>query len=352
MRGRSLPWLLLGAGVVILIAISLFGSQQPPPSTHSSTSDAADGTSALAKIAARGGHEVTRLHSGPATGAGLLFIFSPNQPYSFPDALTVARYVEDGGVAVYANETEDSAIEGEFGLIRSGATRDLVAYPPGPLLPGVHEVSGGAEALAFDPQPNQVPLLRGALQDVLALEVRRGKGLFIAIADPLILCNGYLLRSDNARFIADLLGLAPPNAGVAFDESHHVAGAAAAPAAQPAGSVAPWIAAIFWAVAVLYIGLALRGRAFGPPVPLAPARARSSAEYVDAVSTLLRRSGGRSQALDILVDATQRALRGRRHQAGADEAVARLAAAGAASETELLSAARELHEVAMPERRP
>jgi len=367
---RSLPWLLLGAGVVTLVALALFGSQQPVPSTHSSTSDAADGTSALARAAASGGHPIQRLQASPDADAGLLFIFSPNLPYDLLDAASVARFVKGGGIVVYANETSDPEFEGEFGLVRQpSAVRDLVAYPPGPLLHGVNEVSGGADAQPFDVvRPDQVPLLRGPGHEVLALEEHRGKGVLIAIADPLILCNGYILRSDNARFVADILGLAPAGQPVAFDESHHVA-ASAAPAPQAAGGVAPWVAAIIWAVAIFYLGLALRGRAFGPPVPLAPARARSSAEYVDAVSTLLRRSGGRRQALDILLQATRISLArrvggrqlppdrlrdalGRRWpDLAARLAEAEQAASSGDSEDDVLDAARKLHELAVPEGR-
>jgi uncharacterized protein DUF4350 len=348
---RSLPWLLLGAGVVTLLALTLFGAQQPPPTTHSSTSDAADGTSALAKAAAEAGHAVDRLQASPRTAAGLLFIFSPNLPFTADEASDVARYARDGGVVVYASETADFALDGALGLEReSSPVHDVIAFPPGPLLPGVHEVSGGADGQPFAVQPNQVPLLRGPRQEVLALEAQLGRGLVVALSDPLILCNGYILRSDNARFTADLLGLAPAHAAVAFDESHHVS-EAEAPATQPAGGAAPWIAAIFWAVAILYVGLALRGRAFGPTLPLAPARARSSAEYVDAVSTLLRRSGGRRQALDILAEASRRALRGRRQTAESEAELARLSAPGELSEAELLDTARRLHELAYPEAR-
>lgn len=350
-RSRTLPWLLLGAGVVTLLALALFGAQQPPPTTHSSTSDAADGTSALARAAAAAGHGVDRLQASPATQSGLLFIFSPNLPYTTDEASGVLRFVREGGVLIYASESADFALDAALGLQRdSSPVHDVIAFPPGPLLPGVHEVSGGADAEPFVAQADQVPLLRGPRQEVLALEMRLDKGLVVALADPLVLCNGYILRSDNARFTADLLGLAPPEARVAFDESHHVAAAAAPPVAS-AGSIAPWVAAIFWAVAVLYLGLALRGRAFGPPVPLAPARARSSAEYVDAVSTLLRRSGGRRQALDILAEATKRALRGRRRTADSENALARLAAPADLSEAELLDTARQLHELAYPEAR-
>lgn len=344
-RAPAAAWLLLGAALAALLALSLFGGQTAPASTHSSTSDAADGTSALYKASAASGRSTVRLLAG---GLGnpreLLFIFSPSQPYSLEEARAIRRFVSGGGVLVYAAETPDPALEGELGLVRAGGSvRDLVAYAPGPLLSGVDEVSGGSAAEPFTAElPAQVPILRGPLKEILALEMRLGSGLVVALADPLVLCNGNLLRSDNARFAADLLGLEPAAGAVAFDESHHAPLAPPAPA--PPTGAAPWIIAIIWAVAAGYIALALRGRGFGPPIPLAPPRARSSAEYVDAVGTLLRRSGGRRQALEILLRSTRLRV-GRRAPALSGQLDAVAAQTAGASDRELLDAARTLHQI-------
>lgn len=345
-RAPALAWLLLGAALVALVALTLFGGQTRPPSTHSSSSDAADGTSALYRAAAAAGHPTSRLGAAGEAAAGAVeFIFSPNRPYSAAEARGFRTFVEKGGTLVYASERPDQALEGEFGLARQPPeVGDLVAYPPGPLLKGVAEVSGGASAEPFsaDP-PGAVPLLRGPQREILALEERAGAGTLVALADPLVLCNGNLLRSDNAAFAADLLGLAPAGAPVSFDESHHAA-AAVQPAEAPAG-VSPWIAAIIWSVVATYLALALRGRAFGPFIPLTPPRARSSAEYVDAVGNLLRRSGGRAQALDILVRSTR--LRVGRRSARLSGEVEELQArtGGRESDAALLEAARQLHEL-------
>lgn len=358
---RAFPWLLLGAGIAALLALALFGQAPAPPSTHSSRSAAADGTSALFRAAP----SAARLDAPSTPAGGLLFIFSPNKPFTDSQARGIYGFVHAGGTLVYAAEQPDPALEGRFGILRdsSSVVHDVVAYAPGPLLPGVHEVSGGAAAVPFLADSDQVPIIRGPLGEVLAFEQRVGRGRLIALADPLPLCNGYILRSDNAAFAADILGAGPAGSPVFFDESHHIAAAAApaAPAAQAAGT-SPWIYALIWAIVAGYIGLALRGRAFGPPIPLEAPRARSTAEYVDAVGNLLRRSGGRREAAEILLSATRRAL-GRRLGGRAlpadrledvlaqrrPELAQRLRAAeqaGAAdSEAALLDTARNLHEL-------
>lgn len=372
---RSFPWLLLGAGLAVVLALALFSASAPVASTHSSTSDAADGTAALYRTAAETGHQAVRLRDpSPGAATSLLFVFSPNAAYTAEEALRYRRFVEAGGTLVYASEQPDPFLDRAFGLARLGQpTQYLVAYTPGPFFAGVHEVSGGAQTLPFlSLFANQVPVLRGPLGEILGLEVHIGRGLLLAFADPLPLCNGYLLRSDNARLIADLLGTAGPGGVVAFDESHHVVAAPPAAAPAPPPTVLPWLLAIVWAALVGYIGLALRGRGFGPRIPLAPRQARSTAEYVDAVATLLRRSGGRRQAADLLLGATRVALArriGGRALGTGDlpealaqrspelserlrEAEAAVGRAGA-SEAALLEAARRLHDLdaAAPETR-
>jgi hypothetical protein len=122
------------------------------------------------------------------------------------------------------------------------------------------------------------------------------------------------------------------------------------------------------ALLIIYGGLLLRGRGFGPAVSLAPARDRSSAEYAEAVGTLLRRARARATTLAMLDEATRRSLASRvglshgmppdqlakvlqtRAPELARDLVAAEAAAGAAagSERALLDAARLLHALAYP----
>jgi hypothetical protein len=222
------------------------------------------------------------------------------------EAQKITGWVGRGGVVVYAAEQGDPSLDQQFAVKRlvqqprsSGAIRATA-----PILNGVSEVSGALASSALDPSPTQVPLLRNAA-GVVATMARSGRGQIVILSDPLILCNGYLGLRDNGRLAADLIALTPPGGSVLFDEYHHgvIAGS---PLTGWLGTA--WGGALAWAVVVIFFGLALRGRAFGPRILLAQAGDRSSAEYARAVGSLLRRSGGRRVTMYELVRVTRRSL--------------------------------------------
>jgi hypothetical protein len=126
------------------------------------------------------------------------------------------------------------------------------------------------------------------------------------IADPLTLCNGYLEKSDNGVFLADLLALAPSGTTVAFDEYHH--GLALSDVAPQAWVTTPWGAGLLWLLIAVFFGLMLRGRRFGPIVERPSETQRSDVEWAEAVGRLLRRSSARSVTLGLLAGATERAV--------------------------------------------
>ena len=128
----------------------------------------------------------------------------------------------------------------------------------------------------------------------------------IALADPLELCNGYLERADNGRFLADLLGLVPAGAPVVFDEYHH--GLTASDITPAAWILTPWGAALLWLIVAIFFGLLLRGRRFGPLVPRPAEASRLDAEWAVAVGELLRRAGARAVTLGVLARASERAV--------------------------------------------
>jgi hypothetical protein len=210
-------------------------------------------------------------------------------------------------------------------------------------------------------------LLRNAKGDVLAVRTAVGSGQLIAMTDPLVLCNGYLRLADNGRFAADLIALTPNGGRVLFDEFHHGQIAGSVPTAT-AWVLTPWGAALALAVLVIMAGVALRGRAFGPPIPLRQTADRSSAEYAAAVGSLLHRTGARRVTLETLLAATRRSVAERvgvgsatpsaqlletiaqRSPAAASElsrAEAELPSA-VASEAAVLDMARRLHDLAYP----
>jgi hypothetical protein len=190
-------------------------------------------------------------------------------------------------------------------------------------------------------------------------------GKIVVLADPLVLCNGYLDKADNGRFLSDLLGLVGSGAAVGFDEYHH--GLILSDFAPQAWVGTPWGAAILWFLVAVFVGLLLRGRRFGPLIPRPSEVARADAEWAVAVGELLRRSGARALTLGMLATASERAVATRTGltaqprdrfwnalYARAPELAAELADAeralygSAAGDAEVLSAAQRLHRIAYP----
>lgn len=363
-------WILLG-GVVALIAIvvALRGTSTGDAPDHNSASDARNGTSALRLYAQALGHAsgtVEGDYNLPASPA-LMFVFKPTEGFSNNESQQLDTWLRAGNVVVYATEERDAQLDSQFGLHLSSTSVDGRAQAAAPIFGGVGSLSGASAALAFKPAPSQVPLLRNARGDVLAVRMAVGSGQLIALSDPLVLCNGYLRLADNGRFAADLIALAPNGGAVLFDEFHHGQIAGNAPAAT-AWVLTPWGAALMVAVITIVAGLALRGRAFGPPIPLRRSSDRSSAEYAAAVGSLLHRTGARRVALETLLSATRRTVAERVGLGSATssgqvlEAIAQRSPAAAAelsrAETELPSAltseaavldlARRLHDLAYP----
>jgi hypothetical protein len=368
MKGRG--WIALGLmALVVFVLVLLRGSSNQNRSpNHASISDAPDGTSALRAYADALGHQ-----SGSVEGdfnlpssPGLLFVFTPSDGFSSADVQQLNAWMLSGGVMVYADEDGDPQLDTQFGLRRSSTGVPAKAHAAAPVFGGVQAVAGAKSARAFKPTAAQVALLRNDAGDVLGVRQAVGHGQLVALTDPLILCNGYLGKSDNGRFAADLMAMTPSGGRVWFDEFHHGAAATASPAT--AWMTTPWGLALVAAVLIIFAGLALRGRAFGPPIPLRAREDRSSAEYAVAVGSLLHRTGARRVTLEALLSATRRAVAQRVGLGGdvpsdrlnttiaqrAPAAAAELSRAehelelASASEAEVLKMARRLHDLAYP----
>ncbi|HEV2216079.1 MAG TPA: DUF4350 domain-containing protein [Candidatus Dormibacteraeota bacterium] len=353
-------------GLAILAAI-VVGQQKPDSPEHSTNSDAANGASAVLLYAAAMGHpthQVAGSFETPGTSS-LLFVFTPTSPYTQDEASATAGWVRSGGVLVYASEQGDPELDGALNVNRDArVVSSNTAGASGPFLDGVTSVAGGTYALPFSLGANQVAILRSGTLP-LAYRERVGLGLVIALADPLELCNGYLEKADNGRFLADLLGLVPAGATVAVDEYHH--GLTASDLTPAAWLLTPWGAALLWLIVAIFFGLFLRGRRFGPLVPRQAEASRLDAEWAVAVGELLRRAGARAVTLGVLARASERAVaaqtglpvepRERFWQslwqrapdiAGRLDSAERALYGSERSEKDLLEAAQRLHGIAYP----
>jgi hypothetical protein len=360
--GRAL-W--IGALLLAMAAaVALRGPSSGDSPEHRTDSDAANGASALPQLAQALGHPTATLDTDfqPDLGMGVLFVISPTVGFTKTEARRLTDYVAGGGSVVYAAERGDPQLDLSLQVSRGQALASGDAVGTGPMLRGVSHVSGAVAAAPLTATSLQAVVLRSASGQPLGVERFTGRGRVVVLSDPLPLCNGYLQRADNGRLAADLLSLAPAGSSVAFDEYHHVAGEG-----SPVTALLStwWGAGITWAALVVFAGLLLRGRAFGPRLLPPGAAHRSTLEYVSAVGDLLHRTRAAPSTLPLVAAATRRALAARHGltlgpgfeaalRARAPETAVELAAAVAAlasgrGDAELLGAVRRLHRLAYPE---
>ena len=360
------------SGWVIAVAVSLAIAglaylAQPPQGSpeHSSTSDAVDGASAAVLFAQAMGHptlEVAGSFTTPSSDS-LMFVFTPTSPFTAEEADRTAAWVRSGGVLIYASEQGDPELDRAFDVSRINGIVDSGTAIANPALAGVNQVAGGNGAIPLDPATNQVPILRSPGGYVLGYTSTVGTGRIVVLADPLVLCNGYLEKQDNGRLLADLLGT--DRTTVAFDEYHH--GLTFSDLSPQAWLLTPWGAGIMWLLVAVFVGLLLRGRGFGPLIPRPLEAVRADAEWAVAVGELLRRSGARAVTLGVLATASERAVAARTglplkprerfwnalwiRAPGLAGALAEAESAlnsSAGGDADLLKAAKRLHDVAYP----
>ncbi len=304
MRGR--PWLILvGLLVVAGVLVAARGLQGQDPDWHSSQSDGPKGTSALLLYAQALGRPVQTLQGStfdlPAT-ATTLFVFDPFTEYTTHEAVKLKDWVSSGGTLVYADDNLDIHLGDAFDIERSGGIVVSGGTAAAPYFEGVHRAGSDTAVNPLRATADQAVVLRSLGGSALAVVAPLGSGRLIALADPLLLCNGFIGNHDNWRLAALLIQLSP---AVAIDEYHHDFGHASSVndwSRQPLGM------ALLWGFIAVFVGVALRNRAFGPRLRPYATGERSSAEHVSAVGRLLRRFGGRGMAAELALAATRRAL--------------------------------------------
>jgi len=352
--------------VAVAAAAYFFQPHQDSPE-HSSNSDAANGTSAALLFSKAMGHPTNQIAGtfNLPPDAGLMFVFSPTSPYTSDEAERTRLWVRSGGVLIYASEQGDPELDRAFSVNRLGGYALVQQEVGSPVVDGVNQVSGAGVVMPLDPNTDQVAFLRLPSGLVVGYLERVGGGYAVVLADPLVLCNGYLDKADNGRLLADLLGLAGAAAPVMFDEYHH--GVILSNFTLQSWVTSPWGAALLWLLIAVFSGLVLRGRSFGPLIQRPAEAARADAEWAVAVGQLLRRSGARSVTLGLLASATERSVGARTGipvqprerfwnalwvrvpEVAADLAEAENALYGsAADEPGLLKAAQRLHHIAHP----
>ena len=344
MRGAR-GWIIAAAAAILIAGAAYLVRPHNDSPEHSSNSDAAGGTSAAFLFAQAMGH--------------------PTSPYTADEAGQLREWVRArGGTLIYASEPGDPELDRVLGVTRFSLGAVGAPYRAMPVVDGVTAVGGGGDLVPLDPAPAQVPFLRTADGLTAGYMQRIGIGTVVVLADPLVLCNGFLEKADNGRLLADLIG-ADANAQVTFDEYHH--GLTVSDFAPQAWLLTPWGAGLLWLLVAVFFGLLLRGRRFGPLIERRAEVARSDVEWSVAVGQLLQRSSARAVTLGVLARAAERAVASRTglplqprerfwnalwvrapEVAGELAEVENSLFAASASEGQLLQAARRLHDIAHP----
>jgi hypothetical protein len=290
-------WSVLAAGALaLLIGVNLLGeafSHEPSGPRSSSYATASDGLAAWAALLSRDGHPVIQLRASlqqtQLSASDTVVVLDPDS-LVHSEGERLLEFVRAGGRLLIGGRQPEATLPA---LLDSppkwqpvGEARLLAPTGGGASVAGVGEVSSAGEGEWSQTTGYSSPL-RGASSGTsgnLLLERRLGKGTLALLADASPLQNRLLDSSDNAQFALDLSG--PRKRPVVFVESLHGFGAGRGLAALPARW---WVAFAGLLLAALLWSLA-RGRRLGVAEPAEEHPQPARADYVHAMSLLLRRT--------------------------------------------------------------
>ncbi len=342
---------LLALAVVLLIFVGVLknGAQTPPSYDTYSSYDAADGGyRAFYDLLAREGLRVERFESRPAflTGDVALLVYAEPLPFdpvagqsaTAGDAGALEAWVRGGGRLLYLGHDEDAAKNGVLHLPFSGD-----ASPGGNVPQSGHVRQSGRMPQRGDSQRDGThryggtvfratvvtPVMPPGVAKLQVSGTRRwhatkgdhvlvadrkgpvvvsypfGRGHVTAVIDETLFDNGRIGNGDAARLAYGLAADEAAGGRVAFDEAVH---GHIVPLHW--WSIVPLPFALALAAATVTLLIAFAGAAvrFGPPLLPVPRDDRTSADFIDALSSLLARGGAIRSALTRASDSTAKSL--------------------------------------------
>lgn len=298
MRGR-LSLLLWGAGLLALLAVGALVAGQTqetgegsgiPLDAHSARPE---GALALYLWTERLGRDADFLEYEPfALGAGeaLLVSLRPFDAYEPEQIRELRGWLAEGGTLLLALEGGQGGLLDALGVRLQTGRQYTAAHPAQPLLrePPVETVSAAGRAtLGFE---SGVPLLVSEAPEPAPVLVADGvgKGRVWVLSVPNALSNARLGSGDNARLYLHVLAEAR-DGRVVFDEYHH--GKPEVGGLQALVLGRPWGWAFLYAVGILLLYTALRGKRLGRALTAGRPAYRSSGEYVLGLAGLLHKAG-------------------------------------------------------------
>lgn len=299
-------WLVIGLLLLLLgmAAVAAFWQVQqdadlPPLATFSTRPD---GAMALhdwfSELGYATGSQMPGLFQPPA-GADLLFILEPTNLLTDEEWQQLDDWVSQGGNLVLVTSTLSALpnlahYELELRFLTDEETvpvraDEQLASPPLDEL--IH--TAAAQYLVWE-REDVTPLLWAGEKPVM-VTFPQGTGRVVVSLLTYPLTNQGLKEAGNPDLALNLASLAPAGGTIWFDEWHH--GVREMAAVQGPGEwlrYTPAGQALLYAAAIIFLGLALRGRRFGRPVPLRrELLRRTPLEHITAIANLNRRAGHR-----------------------------------------------------------
>lgn len=313
MRRPGRDSLIAVALLVVLVALTVLAAVQRPAGDAAlppltSFSAKADGAKALRLWLAELGYRVDDRQPGvfrPPADAAVTLVLEPLFSLSAEEFAALEQWVEAGGLLVAAGDRAAAA-----NLLRSFDFRlaPLTAAAAAPALPQTPLWSSPPLATAEPKARFYLQSTRSDFVTHLAVEGRpvvvsfsHGAGRVILSASATPFSNAGLRSPGNAALALNVVSAAGRPGAVWFDEWHHgvsdvteqmVAGPSQWLRRTPAGQ------SVLLFAGLLFAALVLRGRHFGPPLPLpADTSRRAPLEYLTAAAQLSRRAGHRRATL-------------------------------------------------------
>ena len=336
----------LALAVLVVVGIVVAAAQRTPPTPYDSASAAPTGALALYRWLGTLGCTPRRLTSSPlqTAGLGVMFVLEPQDDFSPAEADATLRWVRAGGALVLLADENGGAttLLGKLGLTvqpidnaLNASTASGTIYgaaPVQPLLahPPLRGLDTTVSAAMTGADPAVITVLgNGGLRapggrahsrvtppdpttPVLVYE-RLGRGRVYAGSTPDVLTNGRIAIGDNRRLVPNLLAGLPAGAAVGLDDYHLVPHTAATQQPLTLNDAlygTAWGRALLYALALVFLYIALTGRRLGRALRPIPERGRSLAEYVVSMAAIFRRAGLRTNVLALWQDDLRRALAG------------------------------------------
>ncbi len=252
---------------------------------------------------------------GVPSGVDLALVLEPTVPFTPGEWELLHSWVEAGGTLLLAG-TGAATIElaeqldVAFGLAPSS---DAAVTNQTPLLqaPPLHPITAETNFFLRPERDDFVTLLANQTGNPTAIAFAEGDGRVIltTITEPF--SNDGLPTEGNAALVLNLLNAAPELGSIWFNEWHH----GIRPEVEGALTSSNWLQrtpvgrALLLVLAIIFIGLVLRGRHFGRPVPLhKDVVRRAPLEYITGIANLSRRAGHRTAVLQHYHDRLKRDL--------------------------------------------